>query len=112
MDERLPRGVPLDPVAGAAPRKRRNLRLMTDTQNIAVADIWEDGFSLESDGPQPRHGFVDLLEGGTLLRRGLAYRTGEAGGRSIYAFKSARDAALEPPRDYARGGEGDLLGEG
>ena len=102
MDEHLPKGLP-HPVPEAEPERparKRRLKIVTDTQVIEVQDIWNDGFAIARSGPQPRHGFVDLLDDDKLLCRGLAYPSGETGDRRLYTFKMTREAGLAPPRDY------------
>lgn len=105
MDEHLPTGLSPHGPGTARRRPKRKLKLVTDSQVIEVQDIWSGGFSIARSGPQPRHGFVDLLDDEELLCRGLVYPNGETADQRIYAFKMARAAGLVQPRDYAGGSD-------
>ena len=109
MEYHLPEGWGV----AAHPRDRRRngvsrprLRLKSAGRTIDVVEAWADGFSIDSNGPQPQRGIVDLFDGARHIRHGLIYQTGADEAHVTFAFKSAHDPRMAQPCDFARAEDG------
>ncbi|WP_157966220.1 hypothetical protein [Oceanibium sediminis] len=100
MPEGFARPVHLHERAGSRARKPKPMKVRCSGDDIPVAEWWGTGFSTDAAAPRLSRGNIEILVGGKIEYRGLAYTTGEERGRRSYAFKHMQDATQAQPLDY------------
>jgi len=102
VDSILPEGfVPETTGTKSGKASRRRLAVVAGARRYEISDFWGDGFSLPPGAPEPNRGFVDVFDGSRHVLHCLAYKIGESGDGSVYAFKIGQDPERGQPHDYA-----------
>ncbi len=82
-------------------RRKARHRVKFDGNMYPVVDLWDNGFSVESeDAPQMR-GLVDIFEGPTHLSRCLIIASDEKNGEVSFEFKRSTLVEDQAPLDFA-----------
>ncbi|MEM6635956.1 MAG: hypothetical protein AAF667_08705 [Pseudomonadota bacterium] len=81
--------------------RKSRFRLHTGDRVIPIVKLWNNGFSLQTDGSPQIRGLVDLFDGTRHIAQCLVFASSEEDGVTEYEFKRTTRPDREAPRDYA-----------
>ena len=87
--------------AHARKKRRKALhRVRFDGSMYPVIELWENGFSVESENASKMRGLVDIFEGPNHLSRCLIIASDEQNGEVKFEFKRRTLAEDQAPLDF------------
>ncbi|MHA7851772.1 hypothetical protein [Roseovarius sp.] len=92
----------LDAARKKALKKSHRLRVQAGEDTYPVLNVWEGGFSLDSDVAPHLRGLVDLYDGPKHLSRCLIVASEEEGGEIRFELKRMTEASDRQPVDFER----------
>ena len=81
-------------------RRKARHRVRFDNSMYTVIELWENGFSVESENAPNMRGLVDIFEGPNHLSRCLIIASDEQNGEVTFEFKRRTLAEDQAPLDF------------
>lgn len=90
----------LDKARAREKRSKALHRVRFDDSMYPVIELWENGFSVESENAPNMRGLVDIFEGSNHLSRCLIIASDEQNGEVRFEFKRRTLAEDQAPLDF------------